>query len=63
MVVEHEMDGEAGGDTRVDVLEEAEELLMAMPTLALGEDGAALNVEAANSVVVACPRRAIAVEV
>ncbi|SRR5258707_2635042 len=43
VVVQHEMNVKPRRDAGVDVLEEAEELLM--PTLALGEDLATLNVD------------------
>src|SRR2546426_8903310 len=45
VVIEDEMDVERGGDTVVHVLQESEEFLMAMPTLALREDLAVGDVE------------------
>jgi len=45
VVVEHQVDLEGGRHARVDVREEREELLMAVPPLALRQDLATLHVE------------------
>ena len=50
VVVDDEVDVEAGGHAGVDVLEEAQELLMTMPRLALGDDLAGGHVQGGKEV-------------
>ena len=52
IVIADRMDELAGRNCRLDGVEEADELLMAMALHALADDGAVEHVEAANSVVV-----------
>ncbi len=52
VVVDDEVDVATGGDVGVDVPEEAQELLVAVPRFALGEDLACATSRVANRVVV-----------